>query len=38
MIYSYASHTMTNPAAYTTEDEWQVEALEKIFRKNNIQV
>ncbi len=37
MIYSYASHTVTDPNAYKVEYEWQVAALQKILHKSNIQ-
>lgn len=31
-VYSYASHTVTDPSAYEQEYQWQVNALEKILQ------
>ena len=33
LVYSYASHTVTNPDAFTAEYQWQTETLRQILKK-----
>lgn len=35
-VYSYASHTVTDPSAYEKEYQWQVDTLEKLLTESSI--